>query len=143
MIAYLDTSAVIPLMINESGSEVCAQVWNEADALMSSHLLYVEASAALARARRVGRLTARRHRACLRGFEEYWQEVQAIVVDDAIVMRAADLTAEFGLRAYDAVHCATAERVNDAEMVAAAGDRRLIAALRRLGISTVDVNTSA
>ena len=53
------------------------------------------------------------------------------------------MTDELGLRGYVAVHCASAEAVNDADLVAAAGDRQLLDAWQQMGIATVDVNSSA
>ena len=61
MIAYFDTSAVIPLLIGEPSSVTCARVWNEAARSISVRLLYPEARAALARAERMGRITKRQH----------------------------------------------------------------------------------
>ena len=57
MIAYFDTSAVVPLVIDEPTSHRCRRVWNEAARVVSTRLLYPEACAALARANRMERLT--------------------------------------------------------------------------------------
>ena len=56
MIAYFDTSTVIPLIIDEPSTPRCNQVWNEASRVLSVRLLYPEARAALARAHRMGRV---------------------------------------------------------------------------------------
>ena len=48
MIGYLDTSALVPLLIGEATSPACREFWNTADAVTSTRLLYVEAVAALA-----------------------------------------------------------------------------------------------
>ena len=54
MIGYLDTSAFIPLLIDEPTSEACRRFWDDADVIVSSRLLYVETAAALAQAGRMG-----------------------------------------------------------------------------------------
>lgn len=140
MIAYVDTSAVVPLLIIEGATPVCQQLWEDADVVLSSRLLYVEAAAALARARRADRLTGARHRRSMEELVRVCGDLDVIEVDQQVVERAAALTARLGLRGYDAVHCASAEAVNDADLVAAAGDRQLLDAWRRLGVATVDVN---
>lgn len=44
------------------------------------------------------------------------------------------------LRGVDAMHCASAEQVAEEDLVAATGDRKLVAAWSTLGISTFDPN---
>ena len=58
MIAYFDTSALVPLMINEPASDTCRRLWNDATRTISTRLIYPEARAALAQAERMGRLTS-------------------------------------------------------------------------------------
>lgn len=57
-----------------------------------------------------------------------------------MIRSGAHLAREYSLRAYDAVHCASALALKDPTLVAAAGDRSLLAAWRALGIDTVDIN---
>jgi uncharacterized protein with PIN domain len=64
VIGYVDTSAFVPLLINEPTSEACRRFWDDADVVVSSRLLYVETAAALAQARRMGRLTGNKHLQC-------------------------------------------------------------------------------
>ena len=58
MIAYFDTSALIPLLIEEAGSERSGRVWDAAEHVTSARLIYAEARAALAQAARLGRVAA-------------------------------------------------------------------------------------
>ena len=57
MIAYFDTSALIPLLIDEPASVRAARLWDEAARVVSVRLAYPEARAGLARAGRMGRLS--------------------------------------------------------------------------------------
>jgi hypothetical protein len=50
---------------------------------------------------------------------------------------------QLGLRGYDAVHCASAEQLNDEDVVAACGDQRLLSAWAEVGVSTYDTNRTA
>lgn len=140
MIGYLDTSAVVPLLVLEPGSKCCQQFWDDADSLVSTRLLYVETAAALAQAHRMRRLTESQHATALRTFDHVWHSIDVIEVDDRIVRLAADMAFRFGLRGYDAAHCASAATVSDDELVVAAGDRRLLEACTAAGLSTIDVS---
>ena len=140
LIAYLDTSAVVPLLVTEPGSDLCQRIWDDADTVVSSRLLYVEAAAALAQARRLRRLTARQHSAALVLVDELWDQIDVVEVDDALARQAADLAHRLALRGYDAVHCAAAHQLADPDLVAVTGNRQLLDAWHQLGLATVDVN---
>jgi predicted nucleic acid-binding protein len=138
LIGYLDTSAVVPLLVSEPTSAACRRFWDACDSVASSRLLLVEASAALAQARRLGRLQAGQHRASLRLLDRVWGELDVLEADSPTVRRASELAHRLALRGYDAVHCASAEQLADPELVAAAGDRALLAAWTRLGVASFD-----
>ena len=59
MLAYLDTSAFVPLVVEEPTSVVCERIWTDSSALVSSVMLRAECLAALSMARRMGRLGPR------------------------------------------------------------------------------------
>jgi predicted nucleic acid-binding protein len=65
-------------------------------------------------------------------------ELELIEVDERLVRTAADLAHRFALRGYDAVHCAAATQLDAPDLVAASGDRQLLAAWRALGVATFD-----
>lgn len=140
MIGYLNTSAFVPLLIHEPTSQACRRFWDDADVIVSSRLLYVETAAALAQARRMGRLTEGEHRQGRRRLEQMWSEMDVIEVDEQVVTRAAGLAHRLSLRGYDAVHCSSAEQLNDDDVVAASGDERLLTAWLELGMATYDIN---
>jgi predicted nucleic acid-binding protein len=142
LIVYLDTSALVPLVIDEPSSEACRRLWDDADDVVSSRLGYVEAAAALAQARRLDRLTPRQHGFALRAVDDLWSQIQIAEVDQTVVKRAAELAQRFALRGYDAMHAASAETVNGETLVAGAGDRQLLEAWQGLGINTYDINAS-
>lgn len=142
MIAYLDTSALVPLLIDEASSSACRELWDDSDDVVSARLAYVEAAAAVAQARRLGRLTARQQRAALRMLDDLWSQMQIAEIDQPLVERAAQVADQLALRGYDAVHCAAAVLVNDESLVAAAGDRELLSAWHTLGVNTFDTNAA-
>ncbi len=136
MIGYLDTSALVPLLIGEATSPACREFWNAADAVTSTRLLHVEAAAALARAERAGRMVADEPHRATALLDRMIVEIEVIEVDERLVRAAADLARRFGLRGYDAVHCAAAVQLDEPDLVAASGDKHLLATWRELGIAT-------
>jgi uncharacterized protein len=136
VIGYLDTSVFVPLLVAEPTSASCRRFWDDADAVVTTRLLYVETAAALAQAHRMDRLTDDAHRASLALLDRLWQEVDVAEVDETVVTRAAVLAHRFGLRGYDAVHCASAEQLDDDDVVAASGDHQLLHAWAELGMAT-------
>jgi predicted nucleic acid-binding protein len=140
LIVYLDTSALIPLVIDEPSSLICARLWDESDEVVSVRITYVEAAAALAQARRLGRLTRAAHRRASGVLDGVWTQLLPLDVDERLVRRAGQLADPHQLRGYDATHCAGAEAVGVADLVAASGDRQLLAAWRALGLNTLDIN---
>lgn len=143
MIGYLDTSAFVPLIVAETSSESCRRFWDDADAVATSRLLYVETAAALAQARRQNRLDEVQHRRSLGLMERLWSQVDVLEVDEVVARRAGLLARELALRGYDAVHCASAERLDDVTLVAASGDQRLLSAWNTLGLATYDTTATA
>lgn len=135
MIAYIDTSAVVPLLIAEPGSARAATLWDGADRVVSVRLIYPEMRAALAQAERLGRLTARQLRDAVTEFDSLFEEIDLIEVDDALARRAGELAEVRQLRGYDAVHLAAADRVHDPNVVVIAGDRALLDAATAEGMT--------
>jgi predicted nucleic acid-binding protein len=140
VIAYFDTSAFVPLLGPEPSTPACKQLWSDADSVVTSRLMYVEAAAALAQALRIERIDERAHLTGLRRLDKLWREFDVIEADEPLVERAAELAHTVGLRGYDAVHCASAEYVPDADLIVASGDKRLLAACGSVGLITADVN---
>lgn len=141
MIAYFDTSAVVPLLVaDEPGAQVCRRVWESADAVVTTRLLYVETASALARAGRLGRLTSEAHQDAVAGLDRLWPQFDVVEVSDALVRSAAELARDAGLRGYDAVHCAAGLSLAGPTALGLAGDRTLLAAWRARGLDVVDTH---
>ena len=134
MIAYFDTSAVIPLLIGEPSSATCARVWNDAARSISVRLLYPEARTALARAERMGRITKRQHESAVAELEAIVTEIDHVEITAELARHAGHLAQAHQLRGYDAVHLAAAIAALDAELVIVTGDNDLAGAARSLGL---------
>ena len=140
MIAYFDTSALIPLLVDEPGSERASRLWDVADNVVAMRLIYAEARAALAQATRLGRLAAADLATAIDGLEGLYANLDLLEVDERLVRRAGELAQHHALRGYDAVHLAAAERIRDDTTVMVAGDRDLCTAARTLGMAVADTS---
>ncbi len=134
MIAYFDTSALIPLLIGEPSSATCARMLNEAARSVSVRLLYPEARAALARAERLGRIAKRQHEVAVAELEMIVKEIDHVEITAQLVRHAGDLAQVHQLRGYDAVHLAAAIATLDDELVLVTGDNDLADAARAHGL---------
>ncbi len=117
----------------EDGSDLAAELWTTNLPVASSILSYPEGRAALAAARRAGRLTARRHAQAIADFDDIQSELLLLEVDRDLALHAGQLAADLALRGYDAVHLATALALGDAALVTWDGD--LSAAALQAGLS--------
>ena len=140
MICYFDTSALIPLLVEEAGSEVAGRLWDTADHVVSSRLVYAEARAALAQAHRTDRIDAPGLRRVVTDLEVLIGHLDLVEVEAPVVHRAGELAELLALRGYDAVHLGSAESLADPDLVLVAGDRQLLRAAGELKIAVADLN---
>lgn len=109
--------------------------WQESERVVSSRLLYPEARAAVGRAQRTGRITARQLRAARAQVDDFWIDLERIGVTPSVARSAGDLAEAHALRAYDAVHLASALSIADDELAVVSADRRLLAAAAATGLN--------
>ncbi len=137
-VAYIDTSALAKLYINEPGSESFEAYIKALGSGLISRIAVVEFRSVLARRLRSRELTPSSHHAVRALFEAdisrgLWSLVP---LDDAHAIDAARLIDELGphsLRALDALHLATARNMRASKLATA--DRALGDAGRLLGLS--------
>ena len=135
MIAYFDTSALVPLVVAEPTTAMCSRLWAESTRVTSIRLIYPEARAALARAQRMGRLTASQLDGAVAELDSIVDEVDVIELSAEIARSAGHLAQQFGLREYDAVHLAAALVVADDDLVLVTGDLELGSAANLAGLA--------
>jgi predicted nucleic acid-binding protein len=142
--AYFDTSAILPLIVEEAGSEEARRLWRDAERVTSARVVYAEGHAALASAARLGRLGADQLRAAIGELVDHYEELHLVEISDRLVRRAGALAEEYALRGYDSIHLAAAElsRGGDA-FVFVAGDGGLCAAAGRIGLEVVRTGRGA
>lgn len=108
---YLDSSAIVKLYVREAGSAETLHWLADAGPVACSVLGYVEVRAALAAAVRSQRLKPDDHLAALESFKADWASYSMVAADVPMLERAAELAEGFGLRGYDSLHLASAERI--------------------------------
>lgn len=136
MITYVDTSTLIKLIIDETGSEQAEVIWQSADSLAAVGLIVVEARAALAGAARNDRLSSRQLSRSKAALASFIGDLHLIEVTAELVETAAQLAEIEALRGYDAVHLAAAVLVDTTVFTSA--DAALCDAAQRQGMHTAN-----
>lgn len=132
MITYVDTSTLLKLVIDEDGSDRASTIWTAADAVASVSLIAVEARAALAAAKRAGRLTSTQHADARTELAALLADLHMVEATGELIAEAAELAETEALRGYDAVHLAAALLVG--ATILSSADTELCAAGERRGL---------
>jgi predicted nucleic acid-binding protein len=143
---YLDTSALVKRYVaSEAGSawvqSLCAP--SAGNLLLTSQIVLVEVAAAFARKEREGEIRPVERTTYLGLFVQDCQHYyHLLALTDILLRRAADLTHRLALRAYDAIHLATAVQANTlivnsgaSALTFVSADARLCAAGQAEGLS--------
>jgi len=110
----------------------------EATPVSTSQIAYVEARAAFARRRNAREMSPADYRRILRDFEADWERYLRLDVTEELLRAAAAAAETHGLRAYDAIHLASAMLLrarSDAEVMFGSWDLALDAAAAREGFT--------
>jgi predicted nucleic acid-binding protein len=108
---YLDASAIVKRYLHENGSQWVTALWQRPGAvsLFSAELVDVEVVCALSRAQREGRIGVKRRNESAALFTlEVHEALESISVSTEARQSAHRLALRHPLRAYDAIHLATA-----------------------------------
>jgi len=126
-------------VIVEAGSDLVGELWGTRLRAASNILCYPEGRAALAAARRGGRLSPAGHRRAREDFESLQSELLLVGIDEPLARQAGHLAEELGLRGYDAVHLASALALGtDTTLVSWDEDLRRLAARSGRAVAPAD-----
>lgn len=125
MTAYVDTSALLKLLVREVETDDLRAIWDQVSDRYASLIGYVELRSAIAAARRARRLTGATCIAAAGEADVLWARLAAVEVDEPLVRDAGELADRHGLRAGDALHLASAMRIADGPTAFIAYDARL------------------
>ena len=136
MIAYLDSSAIVKsYLLHEAGHDELESIFDSPVELAASRLTYVEVRAALAAARRAGRLTTFEHDRAVESFDVEWRSYAVVELDEPVGKRAGAIAEGFGLRAGDAVQLASILELDRDTTLIVAWDVQLRAAAQAAGVA--------
>lgn len=107
MTLYLDTSSLVKLYVNETGSDEVRGLVDRARIVATSVIAYAEARSALARLRREDFLQPAAFASIKRTLDEDWPSYLTLDVTASISRAAGDLAERYRLRGYDSVHLAS------------------------------------
>jgi predicted nucleic acid-binding protein len=141
---YFDTSALIKRFVQEAGSATVEALIAAEPRLAISKVGYAEVHAGLARRFREGALSPAAHRKISRSFDLDWRAYVQVDLPDLLLALTRDLTQRHPLRGFDAIHLASAIRLQQQlgePMQFVASDQRLLAAAKSEGLATVDVRS--
>lgn len=133
-LVYFDSSALVKLVVEESGSELAVELWRTCDAAVSSRLAYPEVRAALAAARRGRRIDAPELDDAERGWDTLWAGTRPVELTSSVERHAGHLARDHALFGADAVHLASALALRSPDLVVAAWDRRLRSGVAAVGL---------
>lgn len=133
MIVYLDTSALVKLVVSEPQSAAVDALVAATEYAVTSVIAYVECRSAIARGARSRRVDAA---AATRSLDRVWESVHTLDVDLRLSARAGDLASRHLLRGMDALHLASALELAGGELSVAFAtfDRDLAVAARHEGL---------
>jgi predicted nucleic acid-binding protein len=107
LILYLDTSSLIKLYVEESGSRDIESLVAGASLVCTSVVTYPEARSALSRLCREGNLTSEEHALTKSNLEDDWPGYLALEVTPEVWRAAGDLAEKHALRGFDSLHLAS------------------------------------
>ena len=139
MSLYVDTSALIKRYVHENGSEQVIALFGEFPIIGTAVLTQVEMASAMAKAVRLGWVDEAEIALAWKDFISHWPSYTRLPGSAVILERATSLTWRLGLRAYDAVHLASAmiwKNMTGDEVTFACFDQNLVEAARREGLRT-------
>lgn len=129
------------MLIREDNASQCCSIWDDAARVATSRITYIEAQAAVASAARADRVDPAQARSARALLDDLWREVFVIEFDGELMYGAAACAREYGLRGFDAVHCAGAMTIGAIDMLAVSGDKSLVAAWVRSVLAVADTSS--
>jgi uncharacterized protein len=99
---------LIKIYLEEEGAAAVRAGVSASTAVVTSRLAFVETRAGLARRRRAAELSPSEHRRLVQDFEVDWDRYVKVEVSEGLVIESARLAELHRLRAYDAIHLASA-----------------------------------
>ena len=137
MILYLETSDLVKLYAEEPDSNVISDRVQAADIVATSILSYAEARAALSRKFREKGIDEKEYERVKKELDMDWEHYFVLNLTNDLVKSAGDLSEKHALRAFDALHLASAveiKRLTSLPVKFSSSDTRLWSAAQAEGL---------
>lgn len=141
---YLDTSALVKRFVSEVGSDEVHRLLRRGEPVASATIAYAELYSGLTRRHREGGLSPLQYRLACRRFERDWMALVKVELGAEILVSAQGLIQRHGLRAFDAIHLASALGLQTAaneRVTFVAADQRLLEAAVGERLATINPGT--
>lgn len=138
---YLDTSALVKRFVLEAGSSKVQSLLADDEPIASATIAYAELYSGLTRRHREGVLSRLQYRLACRRVERDWMAVVKVELGADILASARELIQRHGLRAFDAIHLASAlglQAAANEPVTFVAADQRLLRAAVGERLATVN-----
>ena len=138
---YVDTSALVKRFVSEAGSREVQSLLTRGEPIASATIAYAELYSGLTRRHREGALSLSQYQLACRRFERDWMALVKVELGAEILSSARGLIQRHGLRAFDAIHLASAlglQAAANEPVTFVAADQRLLQAAAGERLATVN-----
>ncbi len=128
------------LFVTEQHSETIQKLATESTRVIVSQLTWAELCAGLALKQRTNQVDAQIATTALAQLRAEWPRYSRLGVDEGLMIESGELSLKFGLRAYDSVQLASAQRVHrqlGSNLTFCCFDKQLNAAASALSIEVM------
>ncbi len=142
---YLDTSALVKRFVSEAGSSEVETLLTRGEPVAAATIAYPELYSGLTRRHREGVLSQVQYRLACRRVERDWSALVKVELAAEILSAARDLIPRHGLRAFDAIHLASAlglQAAANEPVTFVAADQRLLRAAASERLATLNPETT-
>ena len=142
MILFCDTSALMKAYAQEEHSDRVRQMLEQSSTTLVSLITWAEMCAAFGLKQRTQQITHEQTTAGLARLRQEWNSFGQIAVDSTLMIHAGDLALRFGLRAYDSVQLASAQRAHQqlsSKLTFCCFDKQLNTAAQALGMALLPI----
>jgi len=140
-VTYLDTSALVKRFVSEAGSSEVQDLLTAGEPVACATIAYAELYSGLTRRHREGVLSQLQYRLACRRVESDWMALVKVELGADILILARGLIQRHGLRAFDAIHLASAlglQAAANEPVTFVAADQRLLRAAAGERLATVN-----
>ncbi|GAN31745.1 MAG: PIN domain-containing protein [Candidatus Brocadia sp. AMX2] len=137
MIVYIDTSDLVKLYVEETGSERIKDIIQNATVISTSIVAYAEARSAFARKQKEDGFSITMLQKIVADFNRDWESYFVIEVTDGLIRLAGDIAEKHLLRGFDSIHLASAANLKNkirSDVCFSSNDLKLNRAAKKEGI---------